>query len=142
MRAIEDPPTDPAAYRFCHRVRARFAETDAMGVVHHGAYTVWLEEARVEWLRACGHTFAALRSDGTELPVVEIHVAYLRPVRFDEEVDVHLRVASARGATFEIGYLLTVAGARRARAVSVHGVTGPHGRPVRCPPWLAALAGG
>ncbi len=37
MRALFDPPTDPAAYPFTHRLRARFADTDAMGLVHHAA---------------------------------------------------------------------------------------------------------
>ncbi len=51
MRASLDPPTDPSAYPFTHRLRVRFAETDAQGVVHHAAYLVYLEAARVEYLR-------------------------------------------------------------------------------------------
>lgn len=141
MRAVCDPPTEAGAYGFCHRVRVRFAETDAMGVVHHAAYLPYLEEARVEYLRAEGHPFDQMREEGFELPVVEIAVRYLRPLRFDEEVDVHLTVAQARGATFELGYLVSVGGEARATAVSIHGVVGPGGRPVRCPKWLADLAG-
>ena len=54
MRAAFEPPTDAGAYGFCHRVRVRFAETDAMGVVHHAAYLPYLEAARVEFLRSVG----------------------------------------------------------------------------------------
>jgi acyl-CoA thioester hydrolase len=139
VRATFDPPTDPAAYRFCHRLRARFAETDAMGVVHHAAYLPWLESARIEYLRAAGHPYASMRQAGTELPVVEASVRYLRPVRFDDEVEVHLAPAGVRGATLEIGYLVEVEGTARATATTVHAVTGPSGRPLRCPAWLAAL---
>ena len=39
MRITADPSTSPADYEFCHQVRVRFAETDAMGIVHHSAGT-------------------------------------------------------------------------------------------------------
>ncbi len=141
MRARYEPPTDAGGYGFCHRVRVRFAETDAMGIVHHAAYLPYLEEARVEFLRAAGHPFDEIRESGAELPVVEVAVRYLRPLRFDEVVVVHLQVAEVRGATFVLGYLLTATGEPRATAVTVHGVVGPNGRPVRCPHWLVALCG-
>ena len=140
MRAAFEPTTDVRDYRFCHRLRVRFAETDAMGVVHHAAYLPYLEECRVEFLRSVGPPFDEIRREGFELPVVDISAHYLRPLRFDDVVDVHLSVATARGATFELGYLLCVADEARATAVSRHGVVGPAGRPVRCPDWLAALA--
>lgn len=140
MRADHVPSTDPRAYRFCHRVRVRFAETDAMGIVHHAAYLPYLESARVELLRAVGHPFDLMREGGLELPVVEVAMRYLRSCKFDELVDVHVLVASAKGATLEIGYLLTVDGTPRATAVTLHAVTGAGGRPVRCPPWLVQLA--
>lgn len=142
MRATFRPSTDVGAYRFCHRVRARFADTDAMGVVNHAAYLPYLEEARVEYLRALGHPYTEMRAEGLDLAVVELTARYLRPVVFDEEVDVHLVPASVRAATFEIGYLLTVEGQPRLTAVTLHAVTGPDGRPRRCPPWLLEVARG
>lgn len=141
MRATFEPPTDPGAYPFTHRLRVRFAETDAMGVVHHGAYLPYLESARVEYLRAVGHPYAELREAGVELPVVEVVARYLRPLYFDEEVDVHLVVASSAAATVQLGYLVAVDGEARATAVTVHGVVAVGtGRPVRAPSWLRELA--
>lgn len=142
MRVTFQPPTDPAAYPFVHRLRVRFAETDAMGVVHHGAYLPYLESARVEYLRSLGHPYAGLRQEGIELPVIELAVRYLRPVRFDDLVDVHLAVASSSATTLQLGYLVTVEGTARATAVTVHGVvSAATGRPVRAPRWLSDLAG-
>lgn len=139
MRAAVDPPTDPAAYSFVHTVRARFAETDAMGVVHHAAYLPWLESARVEYLRSLGHPYTALRATGTDLSVIEVAARYLRPVRFDDLVDVHLGVLAVRGATFALCYLLAVGDEARATAVTVHAALDAAGRPVRLPAWLRAL---
>jgi acyl-CoA thioester hydrolase len=140
MRALFEPPIDPAAYSFTHRLRARFAETDAMGLVHHAAYLPWMEEARVEWLRALGHPYDALRKDGIEFPVVEVAVRYRRPFHFDDLVDLHLVAASVGGASFQIGYLLAAEGEPRATAVTLHGVVEPGGRPTRAPNWLRDLA--
>ncbi len=112
-----------------------------MGVVHHAAYLPWLEVARVEYLRAAGHPYTALRKAGIDLPVVEVAVSYRRPVRFDDEVDVHL-MAAAHRATLEITYLLEVDGDTVATAVTIHAVVGPDGRPVRAPAWLRQLAPG
>ena len=56
-----DESTDPTDYPYTHTVRVRFAETDAMGIVHHSRYLPYLEEARVAYLRHLGHPYPALR---------------------------------------------------------------------------------
>ena len=64
-RLTLQPSRDGRDYAFTHRVRTRFAETDAMGVVHHAAYLPYLEEARVAYLRSIGHPYDAVRA-GTD----------------------------------------------------------------------------
>ena len=148
-----EPSRDPADYAFVHRLRTRFAETDAMGVVHHAAYLPYLEETRVEYLRSIGHPYDAVRAgtdepapggragatDGRrEFPVLEVFVKYRRPLYFDEEVAVALTVGALTRATFQIAYLLTVDGVVRATAVTVHGCVDGQGRPARLPAWVTA----
>jgi acyl-CoA thioester hydrolase len=140
MRLAFDPPLDPATYAFSHDVRVRFAETDAMGIVHHAAYLPYLEEARVAYLRAIGHPYHEVRAAGADFAVLEVFVRYLQPLRFDEIVRVHLLLAVASRATFQMGYLLEVDGQARATAVTVHGCVDPTGRPVRMPSWLSEMA--
>ena len=142
MRLSYDPPVDPSAYSFSHRLRVRFAETDAMGIVHHAAYLPYLEEARVAYLRSIGRPYTALRDDGIDIAVLEAYVRYIRPLRFDDEVAVHLVMASGTRTTFQIGYLLTVDGAPSATGVTVHGCVDASGRPTRLPAWLREHAGG
>ena len=141
------PSRDPADYTFVHRLRTRFAETDAMGVIHHAAYLPYLEEARVEYLRATGHPYDSLRAQdsggegdtgGREFPVLEVSVQYRKPLRFDDEVDVSLVVGAVTGTTFQVAYLLAVGGEARATAVTVHGCIDDRGRPVRLPAWVSA----
>jgi acyl-CoA thioester hydrolase len=139
MRMTFDPPTDTERYHFAHRLRVRFSETDAMSVVHHSAYLPYLEEARVEYLRALGHPYDDVRLEGIDFTVVELAVRYLRPLRFGEQVDIHVALAWTKGATFQMDYLLEVDGESRATAVSVHGVVDRAGRAMRTPAWLLAL---
>jgi acyl-CoA thioester hydrolase len=135
-----EPTLDPADYSFTHRLRTRFAETDAMGIIHHAAYLPYLEEARVEYLRAIGHPYDAVRGgdagEAREFPVLEVSVQYRRPLRFDDEVAVSLRIGAVRGASFQIAYLLAVGVEARATAVTVHGCVDSEGRPVRLPDWV------
>lgn len=140
MRTSADPSLDLADYPFTHRIRVRFAETDAMGIVHHSRYLPYLEEARVEYLRTIGHPYDALRAEGIDMVVLEAFVRYRAPLRFDDQVDVHLELASANRTTFQMAYLLTVDGGVRATAVTVHGsITSADGRPTRSPTWLREL---
>lgn len=133
------PPGPPP---FVHRLRVRFAETDAMGIVHHGAYAVYLEAARVEYLRASGHPYQAVRDDGLDFAVVELAVRYERPMRFDDVVAVSVTVPAASRAWFDMAYQLSVGATRCATARSRHAAVGPDGRPRRLPTWVAALAPG
>jgi acyl-CoA thioester hydrolase len=149
-RQSVQPSRDPADYAFVHRVRTRFAETDAMGVVHHAAYLPYLEETRVEYLRAIGHPYDEVRGaaeaasdepeDAREFPVLEVWAQYRKPLVFDDEVDVALVVAAASRATFQIAYLLSVGGEVRALAVTVHGCVDRQGRAARLPAWVKEVS--
>jgi acyl-CoA thioester hydrolase len=142
VRLSVDPSTDPADYVFSHRIRVRFAETDAMGIVHHSRYLPYLEEARVEYLRHLGHPYHVLREEGIDMVVLEAFVRYRNPLRFDDVMHVHLRLASANRTTFQMAYLIAVDGEPRATAVTVHGsITTADGRPTRSPAWLRTLNG-
>jgi acyl-CoA thioester hydrolase len=139
VRLDVEPSLDQQAYAFTHRIRVRFAETDAMGIVHHANYLLYLEEARVAYLRSIGRPYTEMRTGGTDHAVLECFVQYRAPLRFDDLVDVHLVLAATTRATFQIAYLLTVEGGPRATAVTAHGAVNQQGRPVRMPVWLLEL---
>jgi acyl-CoA thioester hydrolase len=140
VRLDVEPSLDPAEYPFRHRIRVRFAETDAMRIVHHANYLLYLEEARVEYLRAIGRPYTLLHDAGTDLAVLESFVRYRFPLRFDDLLDVHVAMATAGRASFQMAYLLTVDGSPRATAVTVHAGVDRAGRPTRLPGWLTDIA--
>ncbi len=107
-----------------------------MGIVHHGAYAAYLEEARAAFLAAAGHPYGKVREEGVDFTVLELSVCYRRPLTFGDEVEVGLRVGALTRTTFQVGYLLTVLGEVRSDGSSVHAAVNPRGRPVRMPAWM------
>lgn len=68
--------------------------TDYGGIVWHGAYLVWLEEARVKCLSSIGVSFADFVANGVDMPVVEIKsLKYLYPLRLGEKAIIRTRVS-------------------------------------------------
>lgn len=140
MRLTVDPSTEPQDYEFSHDIRVRFVETDAMAIVHHSNYLAYFEETRVAFLAFIGHPFTEWRADGLESPVLESFVQYRQPCRFDEVLTVHVALAAATRATFQMSYLVEVGGEARTTGVTVHGCTTLEGRPTRLPAWLVERA--
>ena len=64
--------------------RVRYAETDQMGVVYYGNYAQYFEIGRVESIRQLGYSYKQMEEDGVMLPVVEVHINYLRPAVYDD----------------------------------------------------------
>ena len=71
--------------------------TDYAGVMWHGAYVQWLEEARVEALQAAGLGYAAMPGMGVDMPVVTLHLDYRHPLRHGDEVSVESRCSGQQG---------------------------------------------
>jgi acyl-CoA thioester hydrolase len=82
----------------------RYAETDAMGVVHHSTYIVWFEEGRSHYLRSRGSNYADLEADGYFLAVSEVEARYLAPARYGQQVTVRARLESLRSRSISLQY--------------------------------------
>jgi acyl-CoA thioester hydrolase len=125
-------------FPFALPIRVRFAETDAMGIVHHAAYLPYLEAARVEYLRQIGHPYAALREvDGVDFVVVGVRLDYHRPALFDEELVVRTGLASLSKARFTMRYAIERAAESIATGETRHAVIDREsGRPARVPAWM------
>ncbi len=117
------------------RVRVRYAETDQMGVAHHGSYAAWLEVARVEWLRDHGRAYTDLEAQGISLAVSALRVSYRRAARFDDVVRIGTRLVQtgSRGCRFAYRLEHDGDGALVASAETHHVATDRSGRAVRLP---------
>lgn len=120
-------------------LRVRYAETDAMGIVHHATYPVWMELGRSDFLRELGQSYAEWEARGVRLVVNEIRVRFRAPARYDELVQVRTRLAEAGRRRIVFHYDIERAGTLLAQGESVHLVAGSDGRARVLPEDLLAL---
>ncbi len=111
-----------------------------MGVANNGVYLAWLEIARIEYLRALGHSYRDVHNGGLDLVVAEANVRYLKPLKFDDEFEIDCGCAELSRATVTFDYEIVSAAGVHARATTRHACVDRESmRPVRLPEWLRAV---
>jgi acyl-CoA thioester hydrolase len=78
-------------FKYSSLTRVGFSETDAQGIVYYGRYLPYFDQARVEYLRHLGllhHSF-----EGNEFVMRANTIEYHAPARFDDLVEVFIRVS-------------------------------------------------
>ena len=87
------------------RIRARYSETDQMGVVYHANYLIWMEVARVDYCRSAGFRYRDLEGEhGILLAVTEVDCRYLSPARYDDEVEIVTSLTRVNYRALTFGY--------------------------------------
>jgi acyl-CoA thioester hydrolase len=116
-------------------LRVRYAETDKMGVVYYANYLVWFEVGRADLLRSLGWTYREMEVAGIQLPVIEAHCEYLKPARYDDEIEVRTegRMLSPVRMEFQYQVVRTQDQALAAAGRTVHAAVDPSGKPCRLP---------
>jgi acyl-CoA thioester hydrolase len=82
---------------FEYPVHVHAHHTDYAGVVWHGTYVSWLEEARGECLRSVGVEYADWVASGCELPVVELSIRYHQFLQMGKTAVVRVRMLKPQG---------------------------------------------
>ncbi|HBW82601.1 MAG: hypothetical protein CMD92_09980 [Gammaproteobacteria bacterium] len=82
----------------------RYAETDAMGVVHHANYLLYFEEGRSQYMRDLGSDYALVEASGYQLPVTEATLRYIRSTRYGERVRIRTHISENRSRSVTFHY--------------------------------------
>ncbi len=116
----------------------RYAETDAMGIVHHSAYIIWFEEGRSTFMRAIGFPYSRVEESGYYFTVTEVHARFLVPARYDERIRVETRIdeLKSRGLTFAYRVLRDADDTLLVEGYSRHVCIDHQGQVRRIPPHL------
>ncbi len=122
-------------------LRVRYAETDAMGIVHHASYIIWFEVGRSDWMRQQGMSYADVEASGYLLVVSEVQARFMRPARYDELVVIRTRVAElkSRKLRFEYEVVGQATGETLVVGATSHIMTDRAGRVTTFPAALRAL---
>lgn len=123
--------------------RVIYGDTDQMGVVYYANYLALFERGRCEYMRERRFDYGAFEREGYMLPVVDAHVKYRAPGRFDDllVIDADITDASRITATFSYRISRDDAGTSTllAEGTTTHACLTRDGRPVRWPSALATL---
>lgn len=87
-------------------ITVRYAETDAMGVVHHAVYPIWFEIARTDYIKLVGLSYSEMEKGGVMLPVTGITVKYLLPAHYDDHLIVTAKVTRLTPARVDFAYTI------------------------------------
>jgi acyl-CoA thioester hydrolase len=122
-------------------VRVRFAETDKFGSAYHGAYFAWFEVGRTDWLRERGMTYVDLMSRDLHLPVISTEAKFLRPVAYDDRIEITTSLSQVTGVRLLFDYELRREGEAETltRARTEHASVDGSGRPRRFPEEIMRL---
>ncbi len=117
------------------KVRAIYADTDAMGIVYHTNYIKWFEVGRAEFLREIGLVYANLAQQGYYLPLTEVGCHYLLPARYDQILLVETEIDYVRRASLK--FLSTIWDEAKEKILveghTVHAFTNGQGKVIRFP---------
>ena len=122
---------------FSIRTKVRYCETDQMGLVHHGSYINYFEEARISWISNLGFSYSEMEKSGIILPVSKLNVSYLRPAYFDDDLVVNVELAELPTSRLIFNYTI-----KNEDEVVVTGTTvlaflnKETKKPVRCPDYM------
>jgi acyl-CoA thioester hydrolase len=78
---------------FRYRLRVRYHECDAQGIVYNANYLTYHDIAITElWREAFGSWNTFVADSGVDMVVAEANVRYLAAARFDDEIDLLVTV--------------------------------------------------
>lgn len=117
--------------------RVPYADTDMMGVVYYANYLTLFERCRNELMRITGTTYQQMENDGAMLPVIEAHVDYKRPAKYDDLLTISGWMEEASGVKIKIRCKIERDGELLASGYTVHAcVSTKTLRPLRVPQYL------
>ena len=89
--------------KFTQEIRVLYSDTDAYGVVWHGAYTKWFEAARVGLVESLGFELEELEANGILFPVVEMNIRYKSSAKMNEKIVIKTNISELKplSVTFE-----------------------------------------
>lgn len=96
-------PLPRSDFTFMHTLRVRWAEVDAQGIVFNGHYLTYFDVGITEYWRAAGLRYPdAFATADTDLFLVKATLEYRAPARFDDLLDIAVRVDTPRPLQYDL----------------------------------------
>ena len=131
-------------FKFHHKLRVRFAETDLQGIVFNGNYLTYYDVAWTEYFRAIGLVYKDLLETGADTVLARIQMEFKSPARFDEVLEVYARVSHIGNTSIIFEFEIYPEGEDRliGSATTLYVCIDPKTlKPVRAPDGLRSMIG-
>ena len=102
-----------AAHEFTIKRRVEFSETDMAGIVHFSNFCRYMEHAEHAFFRSLDRSIVD-RDLGVGWPRVHLSCDFKKPLRFEDEVEIHLLVSAKTSKSISYQFRFRVAGAEAA----------------------------
>lgn len=122
-------------------IRVRYAETDAMGYLHHAQYLVYFEQGRTELLRLNGVRYRDMEARGVFYVVARLECRFRAPAHYDDLLTLTTATERLTPVRIEHRYRLANGDKLLAEAASTLVCVGRDGRPMALPDDLFAALG-
>ena len=109
-------PDAPPPLRCTVRREVRFEEVDPLGIVWHGRYPSFFEDARVALGERYGIGYMDFYGRGVLAPIRKLHLDYFRPLRFREEVTIEAFLHWSEAARLNYEFAIRTASGELATA--------------------------
>jgi len=128
-----------ADFKFNHKLRVRFAETDMQGIVFNGNYLTYYDVAWTEYFRAMGMTWKDIVETGADTVLARTTIEFKSPAHFDDVLEVYTRVSKIGNTSITFDFEIYPEGEERliGTSSSLYVCVDPKTlRPVRVPDLL------
>jgi Predicted thioesterase len=84
----------------------RFNEVDSMGIVWHGNYTLYFEDARETFGKLYQLEYLYMYKMGFYAPLVDLHVQYKRAIKYQDKIKIIIEYHDTEAAKIVFDYTI------------------------------------
>jgi acyl-CoA thioester hydrolase len=101
---FQTPPGAPSPLSVIVPCQVRYEEVDALGIVWHGHYASFLEDARATFGEHYGFSYLTMYEKKIIAPLVQMHIEYHLPLRLAEKFQVSAELVWTESARINFQY--------------------------------------
>lgn len=100
----------PSTFHFTYRRLVEFADTDLAGIMHFANFFRFVECAEHAFFRSLGHRVHTTSGAAHEgWPRIEVSCKYHKPARFEQTLEIGLRIQEIRTSSLTYRFWITLA---------------------------------
>jgi acyl-CoA thioester hydrolase len=101
-------------------ITTRYSETGQDKIIHHSSYIVYLEVARIDFLKNVGFDINEMEKNNIFCPVVDLSIKYIKPLFSLDNIEVLAEMRRYSKLRFEFNYKIIRKGTLISTAKTLH----------------------